>query len=128
MQAPGRLAPSVSRTKKESKKGVNVQEISAYIDEHYSEPDLTVGALSERFHMTAANLSLLFKRRLGLPPLEYIQLKRVSEAKSLLDTTQMKVSDIAKSVGYYDSRPLIRAFRRIEGVSPAEYQEQKRPG
>lgn len=38
----------------------------------------------------------------------------------------MKVSDIAKSVGYYDSRPLIRAFRRIEGVNPAEYRDQKK--
>lgn len=116
-----------SGTRKEGEKKVSVQEISGYIDEHYSAPDLTVGALSERFHMTAANLSLLFKRKQGLSPLEYIQMKRVSEAKRLLDTTQMKVSDIAKNVGYYDSRPLIRAFRRIEGINPAEYRDQKRP-
>ena len=105
---------------------MNVEEIKAYIDSHYTAPDLTVGALSDRFHMTAANLSLLFKRKLGVSPLEYIQIKRVSEAKCLLEATQMKVSDIAKSVGYYDSRPLIRAFRRIEGVNPAEYRDQKK--
>ena len=112
--------------KKDGKKWVNVEEIKAYIDSHYTAPDLTVGALSDRFHMTAANLSLLFKRKLGVSPLEYIQIKRVSEAKCLLEATQMKVSDIAKSVGYYDSRPLIRAFRRIEGVNPAEYRDQKK--
>lgn len=118
--------PMAPNTKKDGKKWVNVEEISAYIDNHYSAPDLTVGALSDRFHMTAANLSLLFKRKLGVSPLEYIQLKRVSEAKCLLDATQMKVSDIAKSVGYYDSRPLIRAFRRIEGVNPTEYRDQRK--
>lgn len=112
--------------KKESEKRVSAQDISGYIDEHFTDPDLTVGALSERFGMTTANLSLMFKRKLGISPLEYIQQKRVEEAKRLLGSTQMKVSDIAKNVGYYDSRPLMRAFRRIEGTTPAEYREQNR--
>jgi AraC-like DNA-binding protein len=115
-----------SGEKKESEKRVSAQEISGYIDEHFSDPDLTVGALSERFGMTTANLSLMFKRKLGISPLEYIQQKRVEEAKRLLDSTQMKVSDISKNVGYYDSRPLMRAFRRIEGTTPAEYREQNK--
>lgn len=112
--------------KKDPEKRHIAQEVCVYIDEHYSDPNLTVGALAEHFHMATANLSLHFKRKLGLSPLEYIQLKRVSEAKILIDSTQMRIADIAKSVGYYDPRPLIRSFRRIEGMTPAEYRSRQK--
>ena len=52
--SPRAAAPN---PKKDGKKWVNVEEIKAYIDSHYTAPDLTVGALSDRFHMTAANLA-----------------------------------------------------------------------
>lgn len=115
-----------SAPRKESGKHSSIQDICAYLDENYSNADLTVGAVSEHFDMTTANLSLYFKRKMGVSPLEYIQLKRVREAKRLIDTTQNKITDIAKAVGYYDTRPLIRSFKRIEGITPAEYRDLPR--
>ena len=47
---------------------------------------------------------------------------RVEKAKILLKTTDYRVSKIAHLVGYADEKIFRRVFRKISGLSPAEYQ------
>ena len=42
----------------------------------------------------------------------------------LLREGDMRVSDVAEAVGIHDARYFTRVFRRLAGMTPAEYREQ----
>lgn len=99
--------------------------ILGYIDAHYTDPNLSVSAIAQQFNMTPSYLSLYFKRKMNLSPLEYIHQKRVEQVKILLET-DLPIKTIAQETGYFDTRPMIRFFKRHEGITPTEYREKLR--
>lgn len=92
----------------------------AYIEEHYCDAQMTVGAIAERFGIHISTLSRDMKTKKGVGVLEYIGSLRLKRAKELL-VQGTSVSDTAKEVGFYSSRPLVRLFQEREGVTPAQY-------
>jgi len=73
------------------------------------------------FHFARA-----FKRTTGLSPHRYQLNLRIELAKSLLEGSQIPVTEIAFQVGYESSQALARLFRRETGLSPSEYRRQRR--
>jgi YesN/AraC family two-component response regulator len=91
-----------------------------YIDAHYNE-DITIDELSEFVKVTPQHLCRIFKRHLDLRPFEYLAMKRIKEAKTLLSNTQMTVNDICHTVGYRDCSYFCAIFKRYELISPSEF-------
>ena len=50
-----------------------------------------------------------------------VDMVRFKAAKELLDDSDMRITDIAISVGFDDSSNFARMFRRIAGMSPKQY-------
>lgn len=94
-----------------------------YIDGHFSDPDLTVASLAERFSISQSYLLRMFKKSVHAGILEYICQRRVNEAKRLLKSGSATVSEIARQVGYANSLALIRAFKKLEDITPATYRK-----
>jgi AraC-like DNA-binding protein/transcriptional regulator with XRE-family HTH domain len=61
-----------------------------------------------------------FAREVGYPPYAYQLLVRIFHARRLL-TEGRAAADVAAMVGFADQSHLIRHFRRIEGVTPAQH-------
>ncbi len=97
-----------------------VEEVCKYIDQKCLQATFSLGEVSEYFHISSSYLSQIFKKELGYSPLDYVQKKRLTVAKQQLDKGA-SVRDAAIAAGYYDTRPMIRAFRRYEGITPSEY-------
>lgn len=57
--------------------------------------------------------------------IEKIKEVRIKEAVRLLETTNMKIQDVAVAVGYNSSRYFNSVFRSIMGIKPSEYREEK---
>lgn len=93
-----------------------------YINEHFSE-DITLGALAALSNISEQHFCRLFKARFGLRPMEYVALRRISHAKSLLETTDESIARIGKLSGYPDPNYFGIVFRRYEGVSPSLYRK-----
>lgn len=68
----------------------------------------------------------LFKQTYGIPPKQYFQDIRMKKAMSLLVNTDLKIADIALSVGCDCQLAFSGAFRKYIGVSPSEYRENKK--
>lgn len=51
-------------------------------------------------------------------------LYRFERAKLLLSTTDMRVSEIARSLNYNNTQNFIRYFKNIEGITPNQYRVQ----
>lgn len=65
-----------------------------------------------------------FQKAAGMSPLEYVHALRLERAKTLLETTELKLSELAEKVGYEDATFFSRLFRRAVGLTPAEYRRR----
>ena len=71
-------------------------------------------------------MSLLFNREMGKSIREYINELRIRDAKVLLKTTNLTVTDIAFTVGFNSSNYFAELFKKKEGLSPLQYKKASR--
>lgn len=71
--------------------------------------------------LSIARYSVLFRQQTGYPPMDYFIRLKVRHACWLLDTTKLRIGEIANSLGYEDSFYFSRLFSRIMGKSPRAY-------
>lgn len=68
-----------------------------------------------------AYLSKLFKKKVGISFNSYINLLRINDAKNLLSTSRMSISEIKDTCGFRCMRTFNREFFSITGLTPSEY-------
>ena len=98
-----------------------ISQVTEYMELHFNDPEISMAAIAESFDLSTTRLSLSFKERVGMTPLEYLTLLRTEEAKRLLSGTNMTIRDIGTQVGYYDSGSFIRRFKQLTGMTPLQY-------
>ena len=98
----------------------------AYIYEHYNQK-ISIESLSKMARMSRTSYIDRFKRATGLPPGEFITKQRISAAKAMLRDTSLSISEIAHTVGFYDSSHLIRSFESLTGESPSNFRLASKP-
>ena len=91
-----------------------------YIREHFDEP-VSVAQLAQLENYNIAYFNDWFKQRTGYTPSHYLLLYRIEKAKELLQYTGYKMIEIAMQVGFGSNAAFSRAFKRTEGLTPAEY-------
>ncbi len=95
-----------------------------YIDENYRE-NIDRNDVAAVTFVTPNYLSKLFKNNMNMNLREYINQLRIEEAKRLLLSTSMSVSEIASNVGYYNISYFSTVFHKLVGVSPFDWRNQK---
>lgn len=93
------------------------------VEEQYSDVMLNVSSVAEQLGVSAAYMSTVFKGNSNQNLVKYISQYRIEVAKELLKTTNMKVGDIAKKVGYANASYFISLFRDNVGISPLKFRE-----
>lgn len=93
------------------------QSISEHIAEHISVSDLAA-----RLSYNPSYLSRIFKEQTGMPLQDYITQVKIDAAKVML-SQGISAGDVARAVGYENYPHFSRAFKRVVGVSPKQYQE-----
>lgn len=119
-----RAAEEIEKLRKTRRNQEILQQVKEYIEEHYNDPNLSLGLLSERFHMNQSYMSRLFKEEFGENFVDYLAKRRISRSKALLETTDCPLQDIALQVGYLYTFTFNRVFKRIVGLTPGEYRKQ----
>lgn len=100
-----------------------VHETIRYIQQHYSNGDLTIGDIAHALGLTPAYLSMLFKRDTGRTINDYCNEYRIEQAKKLLADRQTKLIEVASATGYNDAKYFAKSFKRMTGITPSEYRE-----
>lgn len=95
------------------------------VSERYHDVSLSVSTIADELHVTLAYLSTLFKMETGQTLIKYITYYRMEQAKYFLESSNMKVADIAEKVGYLNVSYFISLFKNREGCSPQQYREKK---
>lgn len=102
-----------------------IQAIRSHIQEHPA-ADLSLGALSERFHINPSYLSRIFHQETGQPLSEYILQLRMQLARRLLVDTDAKIYEIAQQTGFGTSGYFTKVFQKKENMSPKNYRIRQR--
>ncbi|WP_288771069.1 AraC family transcriptional regulator [uncultured Sneathia sp.] len=71
-------------------------------------------------------LKNLFKEKYGQTITEYTQRKRMKMAEMLLINTDIKIREIAKSVGYLSPSKFSTYYKRYMGIFPSEVRKMKK--
>ncbi len=99
-------------------------ELLAYIRAHCTEK-LTLSQLANMCSYNSAYFSRIFKEFAGVTFTQYLRNARIEKAKQLIETTDMRITDIAYEVGYISKTKFFSNFREICGVSPLEYKKSR---
>ncbi len=111
-----RAADGLSR----SAEPIDLAMIQRNIDRRLHEP-ITVEDLADLANYSPAHFSRVFRSLTGRPPMRYVNERRIDRAGVLLTQTTMKLSDIARAVGYDDPFYFSRVFKKATGSSPSSF-------
>ena len=88
----------------------------------------TLGDLSHQVGLSRTAFTGKFKRLVGESPGRYLTRWRLNTAEAYLRTGTMKLSEIARLVGYESEVELSKAFKRYFGVAPGGYRHTVQNG
>lgn len=103
-----------------------LQAVIEHIHLHYDR-NLTIDELAERAHLHPNYFIRAFRKHFGTSPIQYVNRKRIEEAKWLLTTTNLKLAEIGDSVGIPDVSYLSKLFKSSTGLSPTAYRLTHHP-
>lgn len=89
--------------------------------------ELSVANLCEKLGISQPYLYKVFKNECGLSPKQYMLDRKLTYAEQLLAETDLSVSEIAMSVGFFDVLAFSRFFSKRMGESPREYRKKRGP-
>ena len=99
-----------------------LNDVCCYIKKNYAQK-LTTDSLAATFRFSRSYFAVQFKKHTGITIHDYLLICRMTEAKRLLDESDLSVSQISETVGFTDAGTFIRAFRRKEKCTPLKYRK-----
>lgn len=109
-------------TETSNQKGQMVR-VKDYLDTHYMQ-SISLDDLADQFHMSKYHLAREFSQTFSLPPIAYLEKRRMREAKYLLSSTEFSMTDIATTLGFCTSSYFSQRFKTAMGMTPLEYRKR----
>ncbi|PRX61563.1 helix-turn-helix protein [Cohnella sp. SGD-V74] len=99
-----------------------VEKVIQYMQNHYMK-DISLDSCAEQINIPSYTLSKTFKQVTGLNFIEYLTGIRIEKAKEFLQSTDLRINDVAERVGYQPTY-FNRIFKKLEGITPSQYREK----
>lgn len=99
-----------------------VRTVSEYI-ENNMEQSISVDELAHICHLHPTYFIRLFKKKTGETPAKYIQIRKMENAKRLIEETELPISEIMSRVGIIDAAQFAKKFRVFYGNSPRAFRK-----
>ena len=103
-----------------------VKEVMAYIDDNYSDDELSLNRLAAHVNFSPNHLSAVFRQETGQTFIKYLTDYRLDKAKELLLGTSKKSSEISVLVGYKDPHYFSYLFKKTQGMTTTQYRGKGR--
>jgi len=99
-----------------------IEEAIRFINENYYK-DINMAIVANHVSLNYYYFSTIFKERIGMNFLDYLNKVRIDKAKELLANTNLKIWEISEKVGYKNPKHFARIFKEITGLTPNEYRD-----
>lgn len=100
-----------------------VSEVIDWTLENLDQP-ITVTLMAEKAHMSARNFTRVFTDITGTTPGRWLTQNRLNHARTLLESTQDSISDIAKACGFSSVVTLRQNFISAFSTTPTSYRQR----
>lgn len=97
-------------------------DIRQLFDNEYSQY-YSLDILEKNFGINKYKIAKEFSRCYGTSPMNYLTRRRIEAAKTLLLTTDLKIHEIGRQVGYENATHFINSFKKQTGVTPLNYKK-----
>lgn len=100
-----------------------IDNITEYLTQNITQ-DLSLVSVAQHFNISSGYLSKFFKENTGCSFSKYVIEKKFAYAAELLvSEPKLSVSEIAETLGYFDSAYFSRQFKARYGVTPVQYRK-----
>lgn len=96
-----------------------------YISVHLHEP-FGVEDLAAHCNLCRRSLSLRFKKEMGVGIVDYVQREKISEARFLLEHTELGLPEISSHLNYSSQSYFTAQFKKIVGETPERYRNSRK--
>ncbi|ARP94173.1 GlxA family transcriptional regulator [Bordetella genomosp. 13] len=104
-----------------------LQEVQRWVVANPSLPQ-SVTSLAERAGMSPRHFARLFHAEVGITPAAWVELARVTAARTMLEQGSVPPKLVAARCGFANADTLRRAFVKHVGITPAEYRRHHGAG
>jgi len=88
---------------------------------------ISIAELARAVNLSRWRFCHLFKTEMSLSPCVYIGTLRMLEAEKMLGETFLSVKEIRAELGYLDRTHFSRAFKKVRGLTPAQFRRRLVP-
>lgn len=99
-----------------------VREFNFLVEQHFRTKH-SVAEYADLLNKSPKTLSNIFSKLGSKTPLQYIQDRKMLEARRRLRYSDMQIQEVAYDIGYDDVQAFSRFFKKQEGVSPSVFKE-----
>lgn len=96
-----------------------------YIHSHLQEK-LTLDRLVQISGLSSGRFSHLFKDETGLSPMNYLMLKRLETAQTMLIYTEYTLTEISTILGFSSESHFIQSYKRHWKITPGRFRNENR--
>jgi transcriptional regulator GlxA family with amidase domain len=100
-----------------------IKKAQRYIEENFQEK-MTIEQLSEMFAVGRRSFERRFRKATHNSVTEYVQRVRIEAAKKSFETQRKNIYEVMLDVGYTDSKAFRGIFKKITGMTPADYRNK----
>ncbi|PSL36362.1 AraC family two component transcriptional regulator [Planomicrobium soli] len=86
--------------------------------------NITIEKIASHVYMNPTYFCECFKSETGETVLDFVTRSRISKARELILTTNLKVYEISEEVGYTDTKYFSKLFKKYYGELPSKYKEK----
>ncbi len=97
----------------------------AFINDNFSNPDLSISDIAKEIFVSEGHLRHLFSKHFNTSPQKYIRDVRMKRALSMMESLAYSVKEISIKCGFSDCSYFSYVFRKMHGISPTKYIEEK---
>lgn len=120
-KAEGKLPVKLGTSPDQSElKNYLVERIVKFIEQNCAKP-LTLDVLANEFYLSPGYLCRLFKQKVGINFIDYLNTVRIARAKHLLLTTNLRIYEVGNLCGYADLNYFTKVFKKATGVTPSYF-------
>lgn len=104
-----------------------IREYNYLVEKHFRTMS-TVAEYADMLNKSPKTISNVFAKYGNKSPLQYIQERKMLEARRLLNYSERQIQEVAFETGFEDIQAFSRFFKKYEGVSPSKFRAKCKKG
>lgn len=103
-----------------------MEQVMQVMEQQMDNADFTIDDFARQLNMGRTVFYQKLKGTIGLSPVDFIREMRVKRAKQLIDSGEYNISTIAYMTGFNDPKYFSKCFKKQFGLSPSEYNKERK--